>query len=376
MKTNNVKQEILKELISEINNSMPKVIDKSLYKIDDETEMVFPEIRHIKKPNIINDIECFLNNSENYDYILSLENELNEYQIDFFNQYSIIKLKPKNNEEFLIDLILRFNPELKQLFLSDSIRKDCINKIKDEYSIKDYPKVQEDIKLFLNGRILETVSERELVIVELLFLSVKTFDFDLYKYFFQNIKIARPVTNQNTLNNSYSVIIKVARKHFNNDFIIKLLEKEKENHHDLFTNFNKSKELKKSNHYMDFLNKCSTKKFNGELVFHEFVVSMIKAYKLYAEVLNKMGDKKLIDALLTIKSIDESWINYTNTISALLIPKKYQKYIPFLVLSKRLSIPSNKLYNYYKSARTESPSKQAYLNFMKSDEVIFFVSNI
>jgi hypothetical protein len=313
---------------------------------------------------------------------------LNEYQIDFFNEHSSIKLKPKLQEMNFIELLISLNPNCEQFILTDNSREEYLNEIKKNYSINEYTVIQERVNLFFKGRIVETVSKRELTIIELLHLTINEEKYkSKYSSFgsvFENIKIASTKINQQTLDNSYNAIIKTIKKDFNNEHLIKLIEYEKETNLNLFTKPNKYKELKKNNHYMDFLYGCITKNYNGQRVFYEFVISMIRAYKLYFYVLkNKGKEKKLKNAILTIQSIDDKLINITNEYRALLIPTKYQKYIPFLVLSKKLSISDNKLFNYYNAVRekentnkNQNTSKSAYLKFIKSTEANSFIVNL
>jgi len=382
MNSNCLNQNILEDLISQIKCNMPNITYKHLHNVDNENVVTFSESRKIKKPHIFNDIEDFLYKENNYQYIIELENELNEYQIDFFNEHFSIKLKPKLQEMSYIELLLSFNPSCEQFILTDNSREEYLNQIKKNYTVRESKVIQEKVNSFLKGRILETVSKRELTIIELLHLTI---DEEKYKSkyssfgsFFENIKIASTKINQETLDNSYNAIIKTIKKHFNNEHLIKLIENERKINSDLFTNYNKYKELKKNNHYMDFLYGCITKNYNGQRVFYEFVISMIRAYKLYFYVLkNKDKEKKLKNAILTIQSIDDKLIKITNEYRALLIPAKYQKYIPFLVLSKNLSIDDNKLFNYYNAVRkNENTSKSAYLKFIKSSEANSFIVNL
>jgi hypothetical protein len=388
MNSNSLNQETLEDLISQIKCNMPDMTYKHLYNIDDENEVTFSEIRKIKKPDIFNDIEDFLYKENNYQYIIELESKLNEYQIDFFNEHSSIKLKPKLQEMNFIELLISLNPNCEQFILTDNSREEYLNEIKKNYSINEYTVIQERVNLFFKGRIVETVSKRELTIIELLHLTINEEKYkSKYSSFgsvFENIKIASTKINQQTLDNSYNAIIKTIKKDFNNEHLIKLIEYEKETNLNLFTKPNKYKELKKNNHYMDFLYGCITKNYNGQRVFYEFVISMIRAYKLYFYVLkNKDKEKKLKNAILTIQSIDDKLINITNEYRALLIPTKYQKYIPFLVLSKKLSISDNKLFNYYNAVRekentnkNQNTSKSAYLKFIKSTEANSFIVNL
>lgn len=169
-----------------------------------------------------------------------------------------------------------------------------------------------------------------------------------------NINKNTPQTNQELLNNSYDVIIDNIKKFPNTNEIIILLEGEKSNNDNLFTNSKKLSKLKNNNHYMSFLYKCNSVYTDNHLiVFQEFVEALISGYMQYLEFENKEQKiKKHTQDLEVLKRYNSANENDKNIkeledkISFLSIPKPHEKFIPFKELSNRLEIDINRISNY------------------------------
>lgn len=169
-----------------------------------------------------------------------------------------------------------------------------------------------------------------------------------------NINNNTQETNQELLENSYDVIIDKLQKLPNTDNIIDLLESEKSNNNDLFTNGKKLSKVKSNNHYMSFLYKCNTVYTDNDLiVFQEFVEALISGYMQYLEFENKeqkiknhTQDLEVLKRYNNSNENDKNIQNLEDRINFLSIAKPHQKFIPFKELSNRLEIDTNQISNY------------------------------
>lgn len=169
-----------------------------------------------------------------------------------------------------------------------------------------------------------------------------------------NINNNTPQTNQELLDNSYDVIIEYLKKLPKTDNIIDLLEREKSDNWNLFTNNKKLSKVKSNNHYMSFLYKCNSVWTQNQLiVFQEFVEALISGYMQFLEFEDKEQkiksynqDLEVLKRYNTSNENDKNIHELEANISFLSIPKAHQKFIPFKELSNRLEIDTNQISNY------------------------------